>query len=120
MISKAKTVDAWMEEVAPERRAAIRQLREVCRRALAGFEECMGYGMPGYKLDGQPQVGFNSQKQYIAVYVMNTKLLDEFRDQLNASSIGKSCVRYNRPEKVNFAAIERLLERIAVAAGGSR
>ena len=119
MISKATTVDAWMKGVAPERRAAIQQLREVCRRTLTGCEECMGYGMPGYKLDGQPLVGFNSQKQYIALYVMNIEVLDQFRNQLNASSIGKSCIRYNRPEKMDFAAIERLLERIAAATGRS-
>ena len=113
MISKATTVDAWMKAVAPERLAAIKRLREVCRRTLKGYEEAMDYGMPGYKLDGQPQVGFNSQKQYIALYLMNTDLVDEFREQLNASSIGKCCIRYNRAEKMDFAAIERLLERVA-------
>jgi hypothetical protein len=55
MISKAKTVDAWMKEVPPERLAAIQRLREVCRRTLKGYEEGMGYGMPGYRLDGQSQ-----------------------------------------------------------------
>ncbi len=118
MISKAKTVDAWMKEVAPERLAAIQRLREVCRRTLKGYDECMGYGMPGYKLNGEPQVGFASQKQYIALYLMNIKVLDEFRDQLNASSIGKSCIRYSRPEKMNFEVIERLLQRIVAANGG--
>ena len=118
MTSKATTVDAWMKEVSADRLPAVERLREICRRTLTGFEEAMDYGCPGYKLDGQPQVGFNSQKQYISLYLMNTKLVDEFRDQMNASSIGKSCIRYNRPEKMDFAAIERLLKRLAAAPGG--
>jgi uncharacterized protein YdhG (YjbR/CyaY superfamily) len=118
MTSKATTVDEWMKEVAADRRAAIERLREVCRRKLKGFEECMAYGAPAYRREGQPQVAFNSQKQYIALYVMNKDVLDEFRDELKASSIGKGCIRFNRPEKMNFAAIERLLERTAAVTGG--
>jgi hypothetical protein len=49
---------------------------------------------------------------------MNIGVLDEFRDQLNASSIGKSCIRYSRPEKMDFEVIERLLKRIVAANGG--
>jgi len=118
MTSKAPTVDAWMKEVPPERLAAIQRLRELCRRTLTGFEEEMAYGAPTYKRDGQPQVAFNSQRQYIALYVMSKDVVDEFRSELNASSIGKSCIRFTRPEKMDFAVIERMLQRTVATTGG--
>jgi uncharacterized protein YdhG (YjbR/CyaY superfamily) len=55
------------------------------------------------------EVSFASQKQYIALYVLKKSVLDEFRDTLSASSIGKGCIRFSTPEQMNFAVIEQLL-----------
>jgi uncharacterized protein YdhG (YjbR/CyaY superfamily) len=111
MTSKAATVDEWMGEVPPDRLDAIQRLRALCRDILAGYEECMAYGMPCYKRGDVIEAGYNSQKQYIALYMLKRDVVDEFRDQLGASSIGKGCIRYTSPKKMDFAVIERLLRR---------
>jgi uncharacterized protein YdhG (YjbR/CyaY superfamily) len=113
MTSKAPDVTAYLTEVPGERRAALEKLRELCVRSLPGYEECMEYGMPCYRRNGAVEVAFASQRQYIAVYVMKKEVVDEFRGELGASSAGKGCIRFTRPEKIDFAAIERLLRRSA-------
>lgn len=115
MISKATTVDAYLAEVPPERRATMARLRSLCRQHLAGYEECMEYGMPVYKRDGVPEVSFASQKQYIALYILKKEVLDQFRGALGAASIGKGCVRFTRPEKIDFEVVERLLRHNAAS-----
>jgi uncharacterized protein YdhG (YjbR/CyaY superfamily) len=110
MTSKAPTVDAWMKEVAPERRETLAQVRALFRRILKGYEERMEHGAPVYARDGEVEIGFNSQKQHITVYVMKTELVEELRGELKASSIGKCCIRFS-PKKVDFAGIERVLRR---------
>ncbi len=96
MISQAPDVQAYIGEVAVERRTAVQQLRRLCRQCLSGFEECMAYGMPGYKRNGELLVSFASQKHYIALYVLQKDVLDEFRSALGATSIGKGCIRFSK------------------------
>jgi uncharacterized protein YdhG (YjbR/CyaY superfamily) len=66
--------------------------------------------MPGYKRNGSLELSFASQKQYIALYVKPT-VVDEFRGALRAASIGKSCIRFSKPEQIDFAVIAELLRR---------
>ena len=44
MQSKAKTVAAYLKEVPAERRAELKELRDLCRTILTDFEETMDYG----------------------------------------------------------------------------
>ena len=71
--------------------------------------------MPVYKRNGVMEVSFANQKQYIALYILKKDVLDEFRNALSAASIGKGCIRFAKPEKIDFEAIERLLRRNAEA-----
>jgi uncharacterized protein YdhG (YjbR/CyaY superfamily) len=111
--SKAPDVPTYIAEVPAARRAAIEKLRSLCKQNLAGYEECIEYGMPCYKRKGVPEVAFASQKQYIALYVLKKDVVDEFRSTLSASSIGKGCIRFRRPDKIDFEALTRLLRRNA-------
>ena len=110
MISKATDVASYIEEVSADRRPALEKLRSLCRQNLAGYQECIEHGMPGYKRNGALELSFASQKQYIALYVKPT-VVDEFRSALGAASIGKSCIRFNQPEKIDFAVIAKILRR---------
>jgi uncharacterized protein YdhG (YjbR/CyaY superfamily) len=119
MISKAADVDTYVAEVPAERRPAIERLRKLIRQSLPGTEECMEYGMPCYKRQGAQEVSFASQKQYIALYV-NPALAHEFRDALGAASMGKSCIRFTRPEQMDFEVLGQLLRKVIEYAPGSR
>jgi uncharacterized protein YdhG (YjbR/CyaY superfamily) len=115
MTSKAADVADYLAEVPADRRAALEKLRALCRKHLKGYEEVMEYGMPGYKREGALELSFASQKGYIALYVKPT-LANEFRAQLPKASIGKSCVRFRKPEDINFTVIAELLRRTAATA----
>jgi uncharacterized protein YdhG (YjbR/CyaY superfamily) len=113
MKSQATDVPTYIAEVPAERRAAIEKLRSLCRQNLAGYEECIEYGMPGYKRDGVLEISFASQKQYIAVYVLKGAVVEEFRSRLPAASIGKSCIRFTKAEKIDFEVLGQLLRSTA-------
>lgn len=117
MQSTAKTVDAYLEQVPAERRAALEKLRDLCRSILQGYEEVMEYGMPGYKKNGVGEVGFASQKHYIALYILKQDALASCRPLLTGLSIGKGCIRYPRPEKINFEIVEKLLRATVHSSG---
>jgi len=113
MISKATDVRTYVAELPAERRPAIEKLRRLCRQHLTGYEECMAYGMPAYKRNGAVEIAFASQKQYVAFYVLKKDVLDEFRAALAGAKIGKGCVRYSNPARIDFDVLTQLLARTA-------
>lgn len=110
MQSKAKSVDEYLKEVPEMRRDSLEQLRELCLEILEGYEESMEYGMPSYKKSGgEVEVAFASQKNYISFYVLKEEVLNRHRADLKGLNVGKGCVRYSKPEKINFEIVRKLL-----------
>lgn len=110
MQSKAKSVDEYLKEVPENRHQALIELRKLCLDNLIGYEENMEYGMPGYKVpDQEIEIAFASQKNYISLYVLKEEVLNKYRDDLSGLNVGKGCIRYSKPEKINFKLVKRLL-----------
>jgi uncharacterized protein YdhG (YjbR/CyaY superfamily) len=109
MQSTAPDVAAYIQEAPEERRASLLRLRQLCLDMLSGYEECMAYGMPSYKRDGTIEVAFASQKQYISLYILKHEVVDAHREDLAGLNVGKSCIKYTRPGKIDFEVVQRLL-----------
>ncbi len=138
MQSKASTVDEYLSEVPPERQGAMNKLRKIISKNLPkGFKEGMGYGNMGYFVphsiyqagyhcnpkDPLPFAGIASQKNSINFYHMgiyaDPKLLKWFTDEyaktgLGKLDMGKSCMRFKKPEHIPFALIGELCSKITV------
>jgi uncharacterized protein YdhG (YjbR/CyaY superfamily) len=138
MQSQATTVDQYIDELPDDRRKAVAELRKVIRKNIPkGFEEAMGYGMPGYVVPHSrysmgyhcdpkmplPFLGFASQKNFIAVYHMgiyaDPKLLKWFTEAHGKASLkkldmGKSCLRYKKAEDIPYKLIGELVSKITV------
>lgn len=138
MQSKAATVEDYLNELPEDRRAAVTALRKEVRKNLPkGFKEVMGYGMIGYVVPHSlypagyhctpelplPFMSIASQKNFIAVYHMgiyaDKKLLEWFTDEFPKHSdrkldMGKSCLRFSKPEHVPVKLIGELAKRISV------
>ena len=110
MQSQAPNVDAYIKEAPTGRQAALSKLRDLCRKKLKGYSETMEYGMPCYRKGDAVEVSFASQKQNIAVYILKTQVLKAFEADLRGIPKGKSCLRFTKPEKIDFALMGKLLE----------
>lgn len=109
MQSTAETVDEYLMEIAPERLPALQELRRLCKKHLRGFQESMVYGMPSYCRAGVVEVGFASQKNNVALYILRKDVMDVHRAEFPPSAIGKGCIRYRNPDKIDFGVVESLL-----------
>ena len=136
MQSKATTPEAYIAEMPEERQKAFSKLRNVIKKKLPkGFKEGMGYGMMGWSVphskypagyhcnpkDPLPFMGIASQKHFIAVYHMGVyadpKLLKWFTEAHAKASpkklnMGKSCIRYKKPDDIPFELIGELASKI--------
>lgn len=119
MQSDAKNVTEYLKEAPSERKAALTKLRKLCRNSLKGFQESMMYGMAVYTHNGEAEVGFASQKNFIALYILKTDVMTAHRDLLKTKgiSLGKGCIRYSRPEKIDFKVVELMLKATQESTG---
>lgn len=119
MQSSAKTVAAYIKEAPVSRQAALKRLRELCREVLVGFKESMAYGGPTYSRNGVAEVGFASQKNFIGLYILRTDVMRAHRYLLNVPGItlGKGAIRYSKPEKIDFAVVEKMLHATVESTG---
>jgi len=98
--SAAGTVAGYLDEQAGDWKPTLRKLRAACRRELAGFTEEMRYGMPSYCRDGVVEVSF-----------------DAHRAELAGLSLGKGCIRYRRPDQIDWDVVAALLADTRTTAG---
>jgi hypothetical protein len=125
--SKAQTVAAYLDELAPERRREIDQVRDAISAAMpAGYREGIGYGMIGWVVplddypdtyNGQPlaYAGLAAQKNYNSLYLTcaytsperTQRLKDEAAAAGKKLDMGKSCIRFKKADDLPLDAIAR-------------
>ena len=116
MQSDAKSINEYLQQLPPDRRQAIEQVRNVILENLpSGYEEVMNWGMIAYQVplavkpdtyNKQPLMyaALASQKNHMAVYLSNIYSNEErrvaFEQAYRATGkrydVGKSCVRFRK------------------------
>lgn len=138
MTSAATTPEQYLAELPADRRDAVTQLHNsIVQHLPKGFETIMNYGMIGYVVphsiypDGYhcdkklplPFAGLASQKASINFYHMGIyakpDLLEWFVQEYpkHTSSkldMGKSCIRFKKPEHIPHALIAELMQKMTV------
>ena len=110
MKSAATNVPTYIAEAPADRQVALKKLRALCRKHLKGTTEVIDYGMPVYKHDDGMVVAFGSQKNYIGFYGCGQLMLANHADAAKKLDMGKGCIRFKKPEQIDFALIEQLLK----------
>lgn len=117
---QAKTIDEYFTK-AGEREEALRTIDGVIRKNAPELERklfdgmgssvMIGYGFMPYKFaDGHkgewPVIAIANQKNYMSIYVCVVKdgnyIAEAYEKDLGKVSVGKSCIRFNKLEKINL------------------
>jgi uncharacterized protein YdhG (YjbR/CyaY superfamily) len=119
MQSTAKDLTTYIEEAPAERQEAFLKLRLLCQKYLTGYTEKMTYGGPTYSRNGEVEVGFASQKNFIGLYILRTDVMNAHRDQLKGKgvSVGTGAIRYSKPERIDFTVVESMLRATQSSTG---
>ncbi|HEY3754659.1 MAG TPA: DUF1801 domain-containing protein [Opitutaceae bacterium] len=108
MISKAATVESFLDTVSPEERVVFGKLRKLFK-ADKRIVESMLYRMPTYML-GETNVGaFNRQKNYLCLYA-HPSAVDPYRKELGRLDCGKSCIRFKKPAELPLSVAAKIIK----------
>ena len=132
--SKAPTPEAYLAELAPERAALVSRLRDLVNANLPdGYVERMNWGMISWEVplerypdtyNGQPLVyaGLAAQKNFTALYLNCVYASEERTERMRSAwaaagkklDMGKSCLRFKRPEDVAEQVLAETIQSIPV------
>ena len=134
----ATSAQDYIAALSADRQEAMQQLRDVVRKNLPkGFSEVVSGGFisfvvphsrypAGYHCDQKqplPFVSMASQKNFIALYHMGIygmpELLNWFTNEYPKHSktkldMGKSCIRFKKPEQIPYELIGELMKKVSV------
>ena len=106
------TVDEYIEAADPDRRDALRALRDVILHAAPQAHEEIRHKMPYYVYHGD-LVAFAAQKNHFSVYVMGDKRLTEHGDALGKLNCGKGCIRFKKLEELPLDVLREIVRDTA-------
>lgn len=109
MKSEATTVNEYIDSFQGETKKVLQELREITRKTMSQYEESMKYGMPTYNL-GKDVFAFAVQKNYISVYINKSELIRKHKAAIGDHNLGKNCIRYSRPGKINLSGLKNLIK----------
>ena len=68
MKTKPQTIDEYLAPLSKEKRATLEKLRKTIKAAAPKAEECISYGIPGFRLGGKLLVSFGAAEKHCAFY----------------------------------------------------
>ncbi len=97
MKKEIASVDQYIADFTPEVQERLHQVREIILQEVPDAEECISYGMPTYKRNGN-LVHFGGFAGHIGLYPTPSGI-NEFTERLQAYTFAKGSVRFphNRP-----------------------
>jgi uncharacterized protein YdhG (YjbR/CyaY superfamily) len=105
---KATTIDEYLAPLPADKRAALQWLRRQIKATAPGAEECISYGIPGFRLDGKLLVHFGAAARHCAFYAGT--VIEDFKRELAAYDTSKGTIRFPPDDPLPAALVRKLVK----------
>jgi uncharacterized protein YdhG (YjbR/CyaY superfamily) len=112
-MSTTTTPDEYLTGLNNDKRRALQKLRKDIKAAAPKAEECMSYGIPGFRLNGKLLVSYGAGAKHCAFYPGS--IVQEFTKELkDYDTSGKGTIRFSVEEPLPAALVRKIVRaRIA-------
>ena len=104
----AGTIDEYLAQLPADKRAALQWLRRQIKAAAPGAEECISYGIPGFRLDGKLLVHFGAAAKHCAFYAGT--VIEDYKRELAAYDTSKGTIRFPPDDPLPAALVRKLVK----------
>ena len=118
--AKVQTSEEYLSTVSPEKRAALKKLRRTIGAAFPRAEECISYGMPGFRVDGRVVAWFAAATNHCSFYPGG--IPDGFESELADYETSKGTIRFQPDHPFPAGLVKGLIKGLIArsAAGAPR
>lgn len=109
-------VREYLAALTPDARKALRTVRSAVRAAVPAATEHFSYGVPGFRLDGEPLVWYAAFAKHFSLYPMGTAIRRTHAAALKGHATSKGTVRFPLADPVPLALVVKLVRARAVEA----
>ena len=109
----ATTHDEYLAALSDDKRRALEKLRKDIKAAAPKAEECISYGIPGFRLNGKLLVSYGAAAKHCAFYPGST--LQAFKNEMkDYDTSGKGTIRFPADKPLPTALVRKIVKaRIA-------
>ena len=110
---KPETTNAYLAALSDEKRRALEKLRQNIHTAAPKAEECISYGVPGFRLNGKLLVSYAVAAKHCAFYPGS--IVKRFAKELKGyDTSGKGTIRFSADKPLPPALVRKIVKaRIA-------
>ena len=107
------THDEYLAALSDDKRRALEKLRKDIKASAPKAQECIRYGIPGFRLNGKLLVSYGAAAKHCAFYPGST--LQAFKKEMrDYDTSGKGTIRFPAEEALPSALVRRIVKaRIA-------
>lgn len=102
-------IDAYLATVPADRRAALQRLRRAIHAAASGAEECISYGIPAVRVDGEVVAGFAATAKGCSYFPFSGTTLGTLARELEGYGGTKSSLHFSPAQGLPAALVRKLV-----------
>ena len=105
-------IDAYIQAQPEPQRSTLTHLREQILAVIPDAEQCISYGMPGFRVNGKVVAGFASYKKHIGYYPHSGQVFRVMMDDLASYEVSEKGggVKFPIDAAVPDAVIRKLID----------
>ena len=106
---KPRDIDEYLDTLDEPKRSTLQKLRLTIRGVIPGAEECISYGMPAFRLDGNVIAGFAAFKNHLAYLPHSGSVIAALSDDLAGYESTEGSLHFPIDRPLSKALVQKLI-----------